>query len=87
MCQRMLMYHKLNNLSCKEQSGFRKYHGTFNPITELCMFISRKFNEGKFVICIFIDLAKAFNSLNWEILSKKLLNLGFTGMFHKLLHS
>lgn len=81
LCQRMMNYLHLNNLICREQSGCRKHHGTFDPLAELIKFVNSNFNEGKLVLCIFVDLAKAFNSLNCDILSKKLLRLSFVGKF------
>lgn len=78
-------YLEINNLICPEQSGFRRNYGILDPISDLCVYINRKFNEGKHVICVYIDLAKAFNSLDWSTLVKKLSCLGIRNNFLGLL--
>lgn len=85
--QRMNNYLLANGLLCPEQSGFRKNYGTSDPIVELISHINWSFNNGNSVICIFVDMAKAFNCLDCDILARKLYNLGFRGSFHKLLCS
>lgn len=55
-----------NGLLCSEQSGFRKNFGTFDPITELLSYVNDSFNKGNIVICIFVDMTKACNCLDWH---------------------
>lgn len=87
MLARMQPYLLSNGLICTEQSGFRKNFGTFDPITELFSFVNRSFNERKMTLCIYIDMAKAFNCLDCNILAQKLYDLGFEGTFYNLLKS
>lgn len=49
---------------------------------DLTTFINKEFNESKAVACIYIDLAKGFNSLDCTILVQKLHILGFEGNFY-----
>lgn len=48
-------------------------------------FVNKQFNKGNFVVCVFVDLAKAFNSLDCLTLVKKLTSLGFGGNMLNLL--
>lgn len=83
--KRLYTYLESNALLCREQSGFRRNHGTHDPIIDLIGFINKRFNEGKYVVCIFVDLAKAFNSLDCRILVEKLSRLGIRDNILKLL--
>lgn len=87
MLSRMEAYLLGNDLICEEQSGFRKNFGTFDPISELFSFVNSSFNENKMTLCIYIDMAKAFNCLDCQVLAQKLYNLGFEGTFFDLLKS
>lgn len=84
-CIKDYTYLESNNLLCVEQSGFRKHFGTHDPIIDLTDYISKQFNDGNFVVCIFVDLAIAFNSLDCHILVNKLSSLGFRGNILELL--
>lgn len=55
-------YLEVNNLLCKEQAGFRRNYRTNDSMLDLCTYINKAFNKGRAVICVFIDMAKAFNS-------------------------
>lgn len=83
--KRLYEYLEVNVLLCKEQSGFRKNHSTYDPVVDLVTFISRSFNNGKCVLCIYIDLAKAFNSLDCTKLISKISSLGVCGNILDLL--
>lgn len=83
--KRIYTYLESNQLLCPEQCGFRRNFGTHDPIIDLFNFVNRQFNDRNFVICVFVDLAKAFNSLDCSILVKKLSGLGFGGSMLNLL--
>lgn len=75
--KRLYRYLELNTLLCPEQSGFRKNFSVSDPVLDLTNEVSRAFNEGHVLICIYIDMAKAFNSLNGDLLIEKISKLGF----------
>ena len=54
------------------QYGFRKKHCTFMAILELTNKIFDSFEKNEFTIGIFIDLKKAFDTVNHSILLDKL---------------
>ena len=60
-----------NNYFCLNQYGFRKGHLTEHAsleITDNRIRIIRELDKRKFSLSIFLDLQKAFNTLNFDIL-------------------
>ena len=47
-----------------EQFGFRKNHSTMHAITEFVGEISNGYNNGLYTLAIFIDLCKAFDTVD-----------------------
>lgn len=84
---RVYTYLQGNNLFSAKEAGFRRYYSVHDSLIDLIDFINRSFNEGKFVLCIYADLAKAFNSLNNSILINNLDKLGFKSNVLELLKS
>lgn len=84
---RMYQYLSEHNLLSTKQSGFRKHYGIHDATIDLVNFMHSRFNEKKHVLCIYIDMAKAFNSLSINILMAKLQRLGFDGKSLELLKS
>ena len=71
-----LEYHKLIS---PKQFGFQRSKNTEQNLLNVVNFISNAINEGQFCIGIFLDLKKAFDVCNHEILFKKLASKGVTG--------
>ena len=81
-----LMFNRLTNFINKyeilyeQQYGFRQNYSTDLAIVELADKIAKAIDDGKFMIGIFIDLSKAFDTLNHDILLQKLSNFGIRGI-------
>ena len=65
-----------NNSLCANQSGFRPNHSTINSIANLTNYIYEKINNNKVTLAAFVDLKKAFDTVNHNILLKKLDHMG-----------
>lgn len=67
------------------QYGFRKNRGTITLLEDLSDHIHKNIDNNNFVLALFLDLTKAFDSINHKILIKKLLRIGFRGPFIEFL--
>ena len=70
---------ELNNLLYDNQYGFLRGRSTIHNVTKLTTKIAKELSEKKFVIGIFLDLKKAFDTVSHEILLLKLSKMGITG--------
>ena len=62
-----------NDLLTKFQAGFRKGYSTTSSIVSLTNDIFEGINNQKVTVAVFVDLAKAFNTINHVILLVKLI--------------
>ena len=63
----------------KYQFGFRQKHSTQQAIITLVDKITKSLDSGDIVIGVFLDLKKAFDTVNHKILLKKLFAYGIRG--------
>ena len=61
-----------NNILYEYQFGFRKNHSTSHAIITLVKRVTKALDTGKYVVGIFIDLKKAFDTIDHGILMRKL---------------
>ena len=80
MYKRLQRYLDSKKILIKNQYGFRTKHSSYMAILDMCDNISKSFDNGEFSVGIFIDLQKAFNTLNHEILLAKLRHYGIRGI-------
>jgi hypothetical protein len=71
-------YFTKNNLFYDSQYGFRKLHSTEFACIEMLDRIVTQLDEGKLPITIYLDLSKAFDTINHGILLQKLKYYGFS---------
>ena len=69
-----------NDILYKYQFGFRKNHATSNALTEVIDHIYKSLDEGNYVFGIYIDLKKAFDTVQHQILLYKLQPYGIRGI-------
>ena len=72
------MYNRLykflveSNILYQKQFGFQNAHSTEHAILQLVNQITEAFSQGKYTLGIFIDISKAFDTVNHNILLVKL---------------
>ena len=72
-------YMTINNLFINSQYGFRKKHSTELAALEFVDRIAKDMDKNKVPLSIFIDLSKAFDTLDHKILLEKLKYYGVEG--------
>ena len=73
-------YMTINGLFTNSQYGFRKKHSTEHAAMEFIDKTAQIIDKGQIPFSIFIDLSKAFDTLDHEILLRKLQHYGVTGI-------
>ena len=69
-----LVYHfECNNYLCINQHGFRKGHSTASEIFEYVQFLYDNFDCSNITSFIFVNYSKAFDTIDHDLLIKKLL--------------
>ena len=80
MCLRIRNHFENYNLLYNLQFGFREKHSTNHAVVNMVQKIQESINGNKIAIGIFIDLQKAFDTVNHEILINKLDSYGIRGV-------
>ena len=85
--QQIHTHFKSKNLYYVSQYGFREQHSTQQAALELIDRIILDMDKGKTPLNIYIDLSKAFDTIDHEILLFKLHHYGFRDNSYKLMQS
>ena len=72
MCNRLYKYLSKNNYLYQKQFGFQAAHSTDHAVIQLIRRILLAFNENDHTIEVFIDLSKAFDTVDDHLLLQKL---------------
>lgn len=76
---RLVEFLNKNKILTSCQHGFREGYSTQTATTELTQYINDRLDVGETVVGVFFDLSRAFDTLNPEILEKKLDRMGIRG--------
>ena len=79
MYNRLYKYLTENNLLYCKQFGFQKGHSPEHAILQLVEQINQSFEKNEFTLGVFVDLSKAFDTVDHQILLKKLEYYGIAG--------
>ena len=80
MYNRLISFLESNKILFKNQFGFRKQHSTYMALVLLLYKIVKALENGEYVIGIFLDFSKAFDTVDPNILLKKLEYYGIRGV-------
>ena len=83
MYNRLDEFMTLSEIIYKFQFGFRKQYSTNHALLSIVEQIPTALDEKKFACGVFIDLEKAFDTVNHEILLSKLNHYGIRGVANK----
>ena len=84
---RLISFIDNNNLITDQQNGFRKKRSTIRAIYQALSKVLNSLNSNRTTLAMLVDLSKAFDSVNHEILLKKLERYGVRGVSVQLVRS
>ena len=85
--KRMYDFIEKHNLIYKRQFGFRSKHSTTHALISTTESIKSQIDEGNIAGGVFIDLQKAFDTVNHDILCDKISYYGFVGISQQIIRS
>lgn len=79
MYERLISYVEATQILYNRQFGFRKGCSTEMAVTEAVSIVTKALNEKSSILAVNMDLSKAFDTINHEILCRKLAKYGLSG--------
>lgn len=70
------------NLFSSTQYGFRQQKSTITLLEDFSDCVNEALDNNKIALALFIDLSKAFDTIDHSLLLEKLYRLGFRGQFY-----
>ena len=77
--KRTYLFLEKTNQIYKSQYGFRSQHSCENAVSELASEVIKGFQDGLYTAALFLDLSKAFDTLEHDVLLLKLEKYGIRG--------
>ena len=79
MHKRLCSFMNKHHLLCESQYGFRSKHSTVDAITEFVTKILPSLDKREICLSAYLDLSKAFDTINHDVMLKKLHYYGIRG--------
>ena len=80
MVNQLMFYITFHDVFAPNQDGFRFGKNTTDCLVDLLEQITKSIDNGEFAVMLFLDLSKAFHTVNHSILLSKLSYYGIKGL-------
>lgn len=85
--EKIIVGHTKYDILCPQQHGFQPKHSTTSAMLSLTWLINSASDRNQIVTVVFVDLKKAFDTVDRSILLQKLQHSGFRAQTYELLSS
>lgn len=87
LANRIVHFLESYNILSKNQHGFHRNRSTLSALASILNYIYKNLDQGNKVMAVFVDLSKAFDCVDHDILLKKIECYGLHGQCQKILKS